>query len=770
MPPVAHVALAFAIGIAFSDIGALKSAAPFLLVAVLLTPIRPLRRVGPGSMLWLLIVLAGLLSGTWARASPPCGGGSETVVGRLLAMPGEGSTSFFVERVGNGAGHGTGPGSADESRTRGATACEIRVYFGEAALGDLARLDVSAGEPVVLGGEWREARAGPWFRAGAAAAAPAGSGRSASPRWALVRWRASLTDRLGELFGERGGLASALVLARREGLDPALRQAFADAGLAHLLAISGFHTGLVYGILRVLLGLIGLGRRRARIAAALATWAYVGFIGFPDAASRAAVIVTFLALAHSLGRPQARWGGLGGAALILLLLDPTRLWSAGFQLSFAGAAGLLAWTRPLENLFERWSSGRFRLPRSAVSAFSASLAATAATTPIVVWHFEQVALLGVPNTLALTPLVAIGVPGILFSLALDILSPEAAQVFAGGVDLMLLALQRAVEATSSLSWASAWTPAATVSASATGVAAGALLARLIRARSRTRRILLAFWTLVGLLVWPLTLAWSGRGTLSMHFLDVGQGDAVAVRTPGKRWLLFDTGPPKRDENRPHAVIRQLRELGARRLDALILTHPDLDHIGGAAELLRDVDVVEVLDPALPAARPAYIELLEIAEARGIPWRQALKGESWSMDGVDFHVLWPDPDSEFVDANTSSVVVLASFGELDLLLTGDAPDEVELDILPDILARTRTLEILKVGHHGSRTSTAPDLARRLPPQVAVVSLGRYNRFGHPDPGVVRRLEAEGARIYRTDRDGSVTVIGRDDGSFRVRIGR
>lgn len=599
---------------------------------------------------------------------------------------------------------------------------------------------------------------------------PAREGAWDRARWSAVRRRHGLQERIVRLYGERAGLVSALVLARREGLEREERDAFARAGVAHLLAISGFHVGVVAGLLYALAtGLLrggSRGRARAALAAALGSWAYVGLLGFPDAASRAALILTLVAVARLRGRPAARWAPLAAALLLLLALDPSRLGSVGFQLSFLGAAGLVAARAPLATRLRRL--GRGRLPEGLVGGVAAGAAATAATLPAVAWHFEAVSLVGIPATLLASPLVALALPGALGSLALDPVLPGAAVFLAGGVDLLLGLLEEGTAWVGGRSWASAWIPREWTALALTGGGAGWLLARRRGSGAVSRRT--ATLAAAGALVvgWPLLLGVAGRSTLEIRFLDVGQGDAVALRTPGGSWLLVDAGPPWTGRG-PGPVVDALRGRGVGRLEALVLTHPDADHIGQAVRVLSALSVATVLDPGVPVGKPGYVELLEEASARGVPWRPARAPLRWEVDGVALEVLHPvdtiaPAPGEVVDANDHSVVLLVRWGDFEALLTGDAPAAVERAVsssLPE-----GGVEVLKVAHHGSDTSTDSLLLARARPELAVVSVGRGNRYGHPSPRVLGRLEGFGVPVRRTDRRGTVRVEARRDGSFRV----
>ncbi|HEX2187435.1 MAG TPA: ComEC/Rec2 family competence protein, partial [Longimicrobiaceae bacterium] len=272
------------------------------------------------------------------------------------------------------------------------------------------------------------------------------------------------------------------------------------------------------------------------------------------------------------------------------------------------------------------------------------------------------------------------------------------------------------------------------------------------------------------LLLPPLAAGTHAGALELHFIDVGQGDAVAIRTPADRWVLVDAGP--RDEGfdaGERRVLPFLRARGARRVEALVLTHPHADHVGGAPALLTAMEVGRVVDPGLPAPSPWYLETLRAAEARGVPWAAAQQGRTLTLDGVTLEFLWPRAGSldGVADANKISAVIHLRYGGFSALLTGDAGDEEEAALLAARPGLRAT--VLKAGHHGSRTSTSGALLDAVRPELVVVSAGRRNRYGHPAPETLRRLAARGIPVARTDREGTVGVrvaAGGHDGWERV----
>ncbi len=603
----------------------------------------------------------------------------------------------------------------------------------------------------------------------------------------LLGTRGRLQERMAALWGQRAPMVEALVLARREHLEPELREAFALSGTAHLLAISGFHVGVVAGLLLGVLRLAGLRRRPATLGAALGCWGYVLGIGAPHAAVRAALILTLLAGARIRGRPVVPVGALASALLLLLVADPRNLRSIGFQLSFAGTAGLVLLRRPLGRWVDRgWRYWRGRplvrgrkvrgpaegLLRGGADGLVAGTAATLPTLPLLAWHFDRISVVGIPATLAVAPVVAAAIPGVGATLLLSLLPGPLAPFLAGGVGLLLAAVEAAVRWCAELPGASIWVSRRALCWGGGVAAALSMAFRLVlpgRIRGAVRRGCSGALAVAVLLLLPLL---PGPAALEVHMVDVGQGDAVALRLPSDRWVVVDAGPRSDRFDAGHRrVVPYLRRHGVRRVEALVLSHPHLDHVGGAPAVLRELPVRGVLDPSRPVPGTAWRETLTEARLRGSSWWTAVAGLEMALDGVELTVLHPDPgtavDPELSDWNDLSIVLLVRYGEATVLLTGDAYHWVEeeaLEAVPD------DLTVLKVGHHGSRTSTGEALLERARPRVALIPVGDGNRYGHPHPEVARRLERYGVSTYRTDRDGDLRVRIHRDGSVQVRTAR
>lgn len=264
----------------------------------------------------------------------------------------------------------------------------------------------------------------------------------------------------------------------------------------------------------------------------------------------------------------------------------------------------------------------------------------------------------------------------------------------------------------------------------------------------------------------------GSGQTTIAFLDVGQALAVAVVTADGHALLYDAGNSARDVREVIAPFFEAR--GVTRLDYLLLSHPDQDHVGGMPAVIDAFPIGAFLDPALPSTNLAYLETLERVADRGIPAQRARRGQSFLLgEQVRLEILWPrDPllqdESGEVADNDNALVVRVVDGAVTVLLTGDieAPAEHELVALEGGGLRA---PVLQVPHHGSQTSTTPELLEAVRPQIAVISAGAGNPYGHPHAEVVNRLRAAGSAVYRTDVDGTV-IIETDGASYRVQVER
>jgi competence protein ComEC len=571
------------------------------------------------------------------------------------------------------------------------------------------------------------------------------------------RWRAvgrrggvgGLADRLRErlarsmapgLRGERRAVVAGVVLGEDAGLTAELRDRFRASGLYHLLAVSGTNVALVAGGVLVSGWVLGVSRWLCEIGALAAITGYVLAVGAQPSVVRAGVAGALASLAWLLARERDRWYFLLLGALALLGWNPYTLRDPGFQLSFAAVAAIFV----LVPRLQKWLEG-YPVPRGLAPVVAVSAACGAVTAPIVWLQFHAIPLLAVPANALAAPVVAPLLGLALAAAALDPVAPSAAVALAwlnGWCAAYLAACARIV---GGLPFAQVRSTAALL-ALVVLVSAAWLLVR-VRGRDRRRAVLVALVSVLVLSGWHLRPRSSQLPPtgLRITFLDVGQGDSALLQVAHGA-ILVDEGPP---EGR---VADQLRRLGVRRVAVLVLTHPQRDHVGGAAEVLRRFPVGLVLDPRLPSDSSDEAAALSEASRRHVPILAARAGRTLRIGRLTLRVLWPDaPGLAGDDPNLHATVILASFGSVDVFLTADAEGEVTVPLRPP------PAEILKVAHHGSADPALPELLELVRPRVAVISVGASNDYGHPTASTLATLHAApGLAVFRTDLDGRVVV--------------
>ena len=558
-------------------------------------------------------------------------------------------------------------------------------------------------------------------------------------------------------------LLRGMALGQDEALGEPEREDFRRSGLAHLLAASGQNVLLLSALALALAAVLGV-PLHARLALVLALIAvYVPLAGAGPSIQRAGIMGAAATVALLAGRPARRRHAVLLAAALTLALNPRAVEEPGWQLSFAAVVAILVLAPGL-----RTRLVAARVPRGLADATALTLAATLGTAPLIALHFQTTSLAALPANVLATPAVA---PAMWLSL----LAAAAGQLWpaAAAIPAALAAFPAAY--VSWLAHAAARAPLADVRARPLEVLATALAGALalgawsaacagpMRARLRLAAAVTAGAVGIAVVASGATrtpaLAPSPPG-VRVSILDVGQGDATLVQHRD-RAILVDAGPSD------GGVVARLREAGVRRLAALVITHAQADHAGGAAAVLGAFDVGLVLDGRDGVREPTGSAMAAAARRHGVRVVPALAGRRLRAGPLDLRLLWPEPRVAAAtggaggeDPNLRAVVAELRAGPLSVLLAADAESEVlsTLQLAP--------VDVLKVSHHGSGDPGLPAVLARLRPRVATISVGAGNRYGHPAPGTLRALGAAGARVVRTDRDGTVRLMPGPGGRLHV----
>jgi competence protein ComEC len=553
---------------------------------------------------------------------------------------------------------------------------------------------------------------------------------------------------------EVAGVARALVLGDGGALGYTQRQTIAAVGLAHLFAVSGLHVALVSGTLvRSLHWLLRgstLGLDPRRLAAAVGiplTLLHALFAGGSPSAWRAAITAALTWGLVAIGRRPSGTGVTAAAALILSAPDPAMALRPAFLLSIVATSAILS--APRASRSQRW-------PRLRAAA-TISARTLIATTPMVWWWFGGVPLVGWLTNILVLPLGSWVVIPLAHLFALTISMPAAVEPIGTALTVAVRMLLSLCDAFAPLTITRRLPPLDV--AQGLVVLAGCLL--LLIARGWRQRLAVVA---VSSLLWlgadrALVIREQPRDLLRVSFVDVGQGDATLIDFPDGRFAVVDTGQGGR-----HPAVRELRGLLAARrrseIDLLVITHGHPDHYGGLLDLLDDVAIREIWlnGQLLTEERDgAMSSLVASAMARGTRVRFApeLCDRSPTFGGARLEVLWPCPRYDAaLGLNDNSIALRIAFGRRSFMLTGDLERDAERSLLA--AGRVRPVDVLKVAHHGSKTSTSASFVAAVRPSLAVISSGAGNRYGHPSPVVVARLREAGAKVHRTDVHGGVII--------------
>lgn len=598
---------------------------------------------------------------------------------------------------------------------------------------------------------------------------------------AIASVRGLLLEGLNDLVPEpEAALGAGILLGVRAAIAPEINDAFATAGLTHVVAISGWNIAIVAALVAAAVAPLGSrpgGRWTTAAVAAATVGGYVMLTGASPSVVRAALMAGAMLVGRLSGSRAHAGSALALAALVMLLAAPPVLWDVGFQLSLLATAGLVWFGGSVERRLPEWWPGWVREP------IALTLAAQLTTLPVILVNFERLSLIAPIANVVVVPFVPIAM---LFCAIASLVGAadaalhvplvgDVAAWFAGGAAWLplrvIVALGTAsasvpfaaVDATVPAPFAVAWFGVLGLATWAlrSGGPEPAQLEPTAREPSRFARVAaqalrpLPVLGAVSAVLLVITVASRPDGRLHITVLDIGQGDAILVEAPSGATALVDGGPD------PELTLRHIGAnlaFHVRRIDLLVLSHPHQDHVAGLVEVLARHRVGAVIEARIGFDNPSYLRLLADASAAGIPVVLARAGHEIALDpSTTLAILYPGEEDARAplpdgDINNASVVVEVRHGGFRALLTGDAEAPVEAALVSR--GTLRPVDVLKVGHHGSHSSSTPEFLAAVDPTLAIISAGVDNEYGHPAAETLAALA--GRVILRTDRDGDVEV--------------
>ncbi|MDX8341908.1 DNA internalization-related competence protein ComEC/Rec2 [Rossellomorea sp. YZS02] len=541
------------------------------------------------------------------------------------------------------------------------------------------------------------------------------------------------------------GVTQALLFGETGMIEEDTMKSFRELGVVHLLAISGLHVGMLFAFLHHFLLRAGVTREAASWMGISFLLCYIVLTGGSPSVVRASSMLIVLLLVRKTSLNIRVFDSLTVVFLILVLYEPFSVFNVGFQLSFVVSFSLVISSR---TILKDASSLRQMLMVTIVAQLS--------SLPIVIYHFYEFSLIGFLTNLLYVPLFST----IVLPMAI-IMYFLSSIVTAGWVMVPYETLLEGIQ----------WLSSAVSSFPLSTLVMGrphflVLLCYLI----------LIYYAFVGferrkyfsgvllILLGFLHLLWNNFHPYGeVVFIDVGQGDATLIDLPYNRGTyLIDTGgeiqfPKEKWEEKSSSfsvgediVVPFLKSKGITRIDTLILTHGDLDHVGGAEAVLNEVEVTEILISPGSREKVEMEKIVEKAQNKRVSVREAMFPSGWRGDEEGLHIV--SPLDEAYEGNNDSIVIYGEIGLRKWLFTGDLEEEGESGLMKTF---DLPVDVLKVGHHGSNTSSTEPFLEETNPDVAVISAGETNRFGHPHPDVVERLTTRGMTIYNTAMNGAIT---------------
>lgn len=563
-------------------------------------------------------------------------------------------------------------------------------------------------------------------------------------------------------------LSIALLFGDQSMMDDELITSYQKIGIVHLLAISGLQVTFLTGVLFYCGLRIGIVREKMINILMVFLPIYALLTGATASVVRAVMMMMVMLICLKWGKQNILpLDALGYAFLILLLFSPYLLYDIGFQLSFGACVALLL-SAPV--LLKNETS----LSQLILTSYIAQLA----TLPIILTHFFEVSLLAIVANLLFVPLFSVFLTPFFFIVFL--FHP----FFGILLDPLIWATNKIIIIVNAIINGFSALPLHMLILGKPGklllimLFVSVLAIFITLERSRTNRLLNSLYIMIPIVVIAVIHNWSPVGEVT--FIDVGQGDSILIKLPFNRGnYLIDTGGNLPFSKEPwqekrssfdvgeDVVVPFIKSKGITRLDKLIITHGDMDHIGGALAVIRDLSVKEILLPDVTNQSELEIELVKKANEADITISHVAEGMEWRVKDDWFKVLAPTKSSDEVDKNNQSIVLYGEIGGVTWLFTGDLEEKGEELILqkfPFI-----DIDVLKVGHHGSDSSSTEAFIDQFQPEVAIISVGEGNRYGHPHQEIIARYKARGITLYRTDQNGAISYFfkGRK-GTFSVML--
>jgi len=575
----------------------------------------------------------------------------------------------------------------------------------------------------------------------------------------LVSFSLSARDKIKEITKQTlpppyNYLLIGMLLGEKSFIPPHLKEVFAEAGIMHILAVSGLHVGIIAMALLVFLSILRLPKKLKLFTLILILIMYASITGFRPSVLRATIMFILLIGGKLINRSRNLNISLFFAAFLILLLNPLILYDAGFLLSFIVTFFIINLSPILQGLFSK-------IVVSIKNPLAVSTAAWVGIFPLSAYFFSKVSIISIVSNIFIIPLTGIAVILGFVTFFIGLVSISLAGVIANINYFVLNLITLIAKSFSLLPFAFVYVAQPSILVIILYYLTVFFIIEIFYKKTLSQKIkkkaILIILSVILLIV--IVQIFYPEDNLKVNFINVGEGDCILIEAPNKTNILIDGGgTPQSDfDVGSKIVIPYLRRKGINEIDLLVLTHPHLDHLEGLLPVIKEFKVDMVLDSRLICDSSEYKEFISLIQKKGIPYHKAKAGDNFIFSkNLEIFLLNPLYDSDFYndsDFNNASIVVKLFYKNADFLFTGDIEEATEKKLL--IWQNILKSEILKVGHHGSATSTNLEFLDKVDPSIAVITVGK-NHFGHPSQKIIERLEDKNIQIFRTDEDGTIII--------------
>jgi len=564
-------------------------------------------------------------------------------------------------------------------------------------------------------------------------------------------------------------LVKAIITGERDEISNELIKVFQDAGIIHILAISGLHVGILASIIYFILKIIPERLIKRNIRFIIMIVLLVGFAimtGLRPSVSRATLMFIIILGANIFNRPYHVYNSLILTAIIILFFQPLLLFDAGFLLSFVVTFFIIFLSPVIENKI-------YFMPEYVSKPLSVSVAAWLGSIPLTAYFFYQVSIISILANIIVIPFISIiliiALATILFSfLPLSMITSFLALLNESLISVFLFIGR--IFSTMPISYKNIAQPEIFMIILYYMVVIVFFYAASLWSEYNTHEKKNMFWLIATMLwIFSIFILFPYPKLLEVHFINVGQGDCIYVKTPDDKNIIIDGGGTPYDDYDVglNVLLPYLRRKGIREIDLMVLTHPDLDHLEGLIPVLEEMRVMTVIERKVEYNNEVYNKFhSQIQESDYTEYYNVKAGDYIRLsDETELFILYPPKKIDFIDKNNFnnySIVLKLRYKKIDFLFTGDIEKAAEINLLSywnDFLKS----DILKVAHHGSKSSSSELFIEKVQPQVAVISVGQ-NLFGHPHQEVIDNLNNNDCKLYRTDQNGTVLITSNGEKCF------